>query len=75
MISEEYEEEYYVKNNQELQQVELRFFSKKDRLVFAQKYDDTTEYTFEEAKELCENIKCSLEIEDLNEELESNYEF
>ena len=70
MSSNEYEEEYYVKNNQELQQVELRFFSEHDRLVFAQKYDETSEYTFEEAKELCENIKYSLEIEDLNEDME-----
>lgn len=74
MSSNEYEEEYYVKDNPELKQVELRFFSENDRLIFAQKYDETSEYTFEEAKELCENIKCSLEVEDLNEDMEEFYE-
>lgn len=64
----EYIEEYYLKDNPLLSQFEVRFFSEKDRLVYAQKYDETSEFTFEEAQEMCKNIKECLEIEDIIEE-------
>ena len=56
MISDEYEEEYYLKNNEELEQVEVRFFSKVDRLVFAQSYSSSSPFSFEEAEILCDRI-------------------
>ena len=67
MISDEYEEEYYIENNQELKQVELRFYSKIDRLVFAQKYDETSEFSFAEAMILCKNLKDCLDSEDMED--------
>lgn len=56
MISDEYEEEYYVKNNEELEQWEVRFFSKVDRLVFSQSYSPSSPFSFEEAEKLCEKL-------------------
>ena len=56
MISIEYEEEYYVKNNEELEQWEVRFFSKVDRLVYAQSYSSSSSFSFEEAKVLCDGL-------------------
>ena len=56
MISDEYEEEYYLKNNEELEQVEVRFFSKVDRLVFAQSYSSSSPFSFEEAEILCDRL-------------------
>ena len=56
MISDEWEEEYYVKVNEELEQVEVRFFSKVDRLVFAQSYSSSSSFSFAEAEILCDRI-------------------
>ena len=56
MISDEWEEEYYVKVNEDLEQVEVRFFSKVDRLVFAQSYSSSSPFSFEEAERLCDKL-------------------
>ena len=56
MIRDEYEEEYYVKVNEEMEQVEVRFFSKIERLVFAQSYSSSSPFTFDEAEILCDRI-------------------
>ena len=64
MISDEWEEEYYVKVNEELEQVEVRFFSKVDRLVFAQSYSPSSTFSFEEAEILCDRI-CDILTNDL----------
>ena len=64
MISDEYEEEYYIKVNEELEQVEVRFFSKVDRLVFAQSYSPSSSFSFEEAEVLCDRI-CDILTNDL----------
>ena len=64
MISNEYEEEYYVKVNEEMEQVEVRFFSKIDRLVFAQSYSSSSSFSFEEAEILCDRI-CDILTNDL----------
>ena len=56
MISDEWEEEYYVKVNEELEQVEVRFFSKVDRLVFAQSYSCSSSFSFDEAERLCNRL-------------------
>ena len=64
MISDEWEEEYYVKVNEELEQVEVRFFSKVDRLVFAQSYSSSSSFSFEEAEILCDRI-CDILTNDL----------
>ena len=64
MISDEWEEEYYVKVNEELEQVEVRFFSKVDRLVFAQSYSPSSTFSFEEAEVLCDRI-CDILTNDL----------
>ena len=64
MISDEWEEEYYVKVNEEKEQVEVRFFSKVDRLVFAQSYSSSSSFSFEEAEVLCDRI-CDILTNDL----------
>ena len=64
MISDEWEEEYYVKVNEEKEQVEVRFFSKVDRLVFAQSYSSSSTFSFEEAEILCDRI-CDILTNDL----------
>lgn len=64
MISDEWEEEYYVKVNEELEQVEVRFFSKVDRLVFAQSYSSSSSFSIEEAEVLCDRI-CDILTNDL----------
>ena len=64
MISDEWEEEYYVKENEEKEQVEVRFFSKVDRLVFAQSYSSSSSFSFEEAEVLCDRI-CDILTNDL----------
>ena len=64
MISDEWEEEYYVKVNEELEQVEVRFFSKVGRLVFAQSYSPSSSFSFEEAEVLCDRI-CDILTNDL----------
>lgn len=60
-IANEYKEEYYLRDNTSLSQFELRFFSKIDRLVFAQKYDETSEFTKKEAEEICTKLKEQVE--------------
>ena len=67
MISDEWEEEYYVKVNEDLEQVEVRFFSKVDRLVFAQSYSSSSPFSFDEAKTLCDRI-CGMLTDELENE-------
>ena len=43
---------------------EVRFFSKVDRLVFAQSYSPSSSFSFEEAEVLCDRI-CDILTNDL----------
>lgn len=56
MISDEWEEEYYIRVNEEMEQVEVRFFSRVDRVVFAQSYSSSSTFSFDEAMALCDRL-------------------
>ena len=68
-MSNDYQEEYYVKLNREKCRWELWFWLGTERLVFSQSYDDTA-YNFKEAKILVYKIKESIENEPYRKEWE-----